>query len=148
MATSVTNVVSSSVTKTYIGTADDAKGTYTTGDISNLIKNVSMNITSNTSDETALDAAVGQTHKDINDISVTITWKTTKTARNRAIEYVNQDSSKEYPLRISFDGIATGETYYAGTGVFTGADPSSTAKTAQSISSQFMFNDWEIGTHA
>ena len=85
MAGSTTNVVSSSVSKVFVGTADDAAGTFTTGDISGLIKNWSMSITSNTSDETALDATVGQTHKDINDVSVSITWKATKTARQRAV---------------------------------------------------------------
>ena len=138
MAGSTTNVVSSSVSKVHIGTADDPAGTYTTGDITGLIKNWNMSITSNTSDETALDATVGQTHKDIFDASASITWKATKTARTRAIAYVIQDSSKEYPIRFSPDGTAAGETFYEGTGVFTSADPSSTAKSAQAVSSQFM----------
>ena len=42
MAGSTTNVVSSSVSKVFIGTADDAAGTFTTGDITGLIKNWNM----------------------------------------------------------------------------------------------------------
>ena len=148
MADSTTNVVSTKKSKVYVGTADDDAGTYTTGDISGLIKNWSMPISSNTSDETALDAEVGQTHKDINDISVSITWKATETARTRAVAYTIQDSSKEYPLRLSPDGIGAGKTNYAGTGIFTSADPGGTAKNPQQVSSQFMFNTFETGTHS
>ena len=148
MADSTTNVVSTKRSKVYVGTADDAAGTYTTGDISGLIKRWEMPISANTGDETVLDAEVGQTHKDINDITVSITWKGTETAITRAIEYALQDSSKEYPLRISPFGIAAGKTFYAGTGVFTLTTPSGQAKQGQQLQGNFMFNTFETGTHA
>ena len=149
MATSTTQVVSTKASKVYIGTADDPAGTYSTGDISGTVKNWALTITASTSDETVINSDIGQTHKEISDISGSLTWRAGKTARNRAVDFALQDGSKEYPIRFSPDGIGTGERFYAGTVLFVSADPSGTAKSPQSVSSpSIMFNTWEVGTHA
>ena len=158
MAGSTTMAVSSKKSKFFITEADDAvidteakardNSNFSTGDISGIIKTFSMPINSSSSDETVIDAPVGQTHKDIPNIALSVTWKATSPARTRAIDYVLQDSDKEYTVRASFDGTGTGEVMYWGQGVFLSTTPSGAARSAQQADCQFVFNTFYKGTHA
>ena len=157
MAGSTTMAVSSKKSKFYISNAADAavateakardNSNFGRGDISGVMKSFQMPINSASSDETVLDAEVGQTHKDIPNIALSINWKATSAARTAAIDYVLADGSTEYTVRVSFDGIGSGNVMYWGQGVFLSTTPSGAAKSAQQADCQFVFNTFHKGTH-
>lgn len=148
MATPTNVPISSKRAVIEVGTAADAAGTYSTGDVRKWMKNIEMSYAPAMSDETALDADVGQQHKDIPDVTMTFTFKVTDESEPILNTWIGQDSSREFPLRVSPRGTTTGNAFEAGTGLFHAASRSLTPKAAQQRSMSFHFNSYSTGTHS
>ena len=150
MATPTNVPISSKRAVIEVGTAADAAGTYSTGDVRKWMKNIEMSYAPAMSEETSLDADVGQQHKDIPDVTMTFTFKVTDESEPILNTWIAQDSSREFPMRVSPRGTTTGNAFEAGTGVCStlGSRSLSRRKPLSKGRCRSISTAYETGTHS